>query len=1510
MSTYTDLHNRVQESINVDYSSRITPQIVKLRNEENEYWGTFKGALDVTDITASSGSLSNVTIKDAVLDGVTLRNASGLTDAISLDGYATEDTVGELCGTVQTVQLEQAQATAKADQAIIKATEAERRITSVVEDVTRQITNSINAVDLSVGSIQRSVDSALNNLDGKLDILSGALKTEFTVADSNIRTLVYNKVDLSAVNNAIAAEREERRDNDTTISNSIPTQIADERAIRVAAETQIRTDLGNEITTKVGTLNGRITDEVGTLNGRITSVHDTLHGEIDDEQTSRVAADTALNTAIGNETTQRDIDDRFLCAAITTETSERSSYDLFLSGAISTEAGLRDAYDLFLSSNISTEVLDRQSEDYRISNILSAAISDEIDTRIAEDVAINNTIGLCVEHINFAIAGEKYDRIFEDNKIYDTISGVVSDYISADKQLSDAAEQGLTDLSNALNDTEQRLLTAIAHDRHYTLNADSTTVDTWPLLAKDMAVNVFDLTLADGQVMYDDHGTPIEVAQLNVISDDRPTYFGFEVKTYAGIKSDSIVSSIHENTTYNLNSRSTSVPTHKGYSLQYSDLQPNALLSDLSIRLKAETSSYHAIYYNSTQVGKVYETVYDENNNIISGKYMLQSTSDSDLAVFNKFNGVTFNAEDLSSVKDGTERVTFSTTPSPNFKLERGIDSTKYISLIDKGAASEEFGRIYERIGVENGVDIDDGVVTKIRVASTSPLSGTVYLRRSDSNNFLGIVKTNVADPVTEKVYNYYLSATVDDSAPYASFKAFKAARLFTYPFVFTALDVAGENDTTLTSHVTPILYNKKITAATPDELPWEVKVDLSQVPVWNDFKHDNYILTRAMGESVWTFNEANEDGSYINIKYNITQLLIDYATPGKREVMYHTYNVLTEPDNDDGFNGNDVTVLFETNDLDLTDYQHTEGIPTATYTAQVDPLATEAPRNTYDMYVDTSETDVVKILIPSKIDYDEPISREMLVTIRIRTLTDRRVRVIFINEDTGREIKFYNNKTTELYLDTNKWTTLQLNEIKPDKFLLTDLNQNDDRDNFAKLFAMSAEHDTHLEQLDQKTEDNKNRIDSLTSMLSDAVRLKGDVLLKTDYNADDAREYDEHMHLSMLVGTCAGIGEDTPLERGFMFRCAVEDATKLSNTFIFSEQTGGQELSLDNNDYIILKNDCVLSDVEVGKVEVVKDFQNYIDRLSAASDEKYFINAGNNTVTGENTFANTTNVSTLYVDSLSANKLTAVNQCISALSVAGQLVVDEDGVNAITLSATSFDVADNLHASENVVSAKGFEATDDGVSAVGLSAPKLHIAAGTYNILDGTYADDTGLTAKTLSATTISAADLIIVDGKLTADNDGLTADGILSTTADLVAANNLSVTSVMLSANGIYADENGLSTNNLYAGTISVDSWNDICAIVDGNVASMNDELTAIKSNVSIISGIVDDALSSNCNLPQHDMTNQTPYKAVVSKLLLVDEQTYDIYALTMRNGTLNVDKVGSWPTDHPHPHHQATV
>lgn len=45
MSTYTDLHNRIKESIAVDSRTRITPQPVRMLNDQNEFWGTFVGTL-------------------------------------------------------------------------------------------------------------------------------------------------------------------------------------------------------------------------------------------------------------------------------------------------------------------------------------------------------------------------------------------------------------------------------------------------------------------------------------------------------------------------------------------------------------------------------------------------------------------------------------------------------------------------------------------------------------------------------------------------------------------------------------------------------------------------------------------------------------------------------------------------------------------------------------------------------------------------------------------------------------------------------------------------------------------------------------------------------------------------------------------------------------------------------------------------------------------------------------------------------------------------------------------------------------------------------------------------------------------------------------------------------------------------------------------------------------------------------------------------------------------------
>lgn len=70
MSTYTDLHNNIKETINVDYNRRTTNQQVKLLNEQNEYWGTFKGQMEVEGNSVISGAqLNDVIINNAVLCG-------------------------------------------------------------------------------------------------------------------------------------------------------------------------------------------------------------------------------------------------------------------------------------------------------------------------------------------------------------------------------------------------------------------------------------------------------------------------------------------------------------------------------------------------------------------------------------------------------------------------------------------------------------------------------------------------------------------------------------------------------------------------------------------------------------------------------------------------------------------------------------------------------------------------------------------------------------------------------------------------------------------------------------------------------------------------------------------------------------------------------------------------------------------------------------------------------------------------------------------------------------------------------------------------------------------------------------------------------------------------------------------------------------------------------------------------------------------------------------------------
>jgi hypothetical protein len=78
MSTYTDLKNRVKETITVGFrpEDRVTTQKVRFYNEENEYWGSFSGSLS-GEINIDKGNLSSVNIYDSTLINPVLKTTEG-----------------------------------------------------------------------------------------------------------------------------------------------------------------------------------------------------------------------------------------------------------------------------------------------------------------------------------------------------------------------------------------------------------------------------------------------------------------------------------------------------------------------------------------------------------------------------------------------------------------------------------------------------------------------------------------------------------------------------------------------------------------------------------------------------------------------------------------------------------------------------------------------------------------------------------------------------------------------------------------------------------------------------------------------------------------------------------------------------------------------------------------------------------------------------------------------------------------------------------------------------------------------------------------------------------------------------------------------------------------------------------------------------------------------------------------------------------------------------------------
>lgn len=175
MSTYTDLHNRIKENVTIlrkpgSKDDGMSPQKVILINPENQFYGTFNGAMNI-----KGGTLSDLTLVGGTIDGTTIKNAS------FLDGD-TPVPIGEIAAAVSDHEqrLTQAEADIKAVSAAHNALSGD--LSGAIGDlsvkVNQKIDNAVADIERSIGGVVTDVKDLsddLGELSGKLETLSTSM---------------------------------------------------------------------------------------------------------------------------------------------------------------------------------------------------------------------------------------------------------------------------------------------------------------------------------------------------------------------------------------------------------------------------------------------------------------------------------------------------------------------------------------------------------------------------------------------------------------------------------------------------------------------------------------------------------------------------------------------------------------------------------------------------------------------------------------------------------------------------------------------------------------------------------------------------------------------------------------------------------------------------------------------------------------------------------------------------------------------------------------------------------------------------------------------------------------------------------------------------------------------------------------------------------------------------------------------------------------------------------------
>ena len=958
----------------------------------------------------------------------------------------------------------------------------------------------------------------------------------------------------------------------------------------------IAVDYNNRITTQRVRLFNEQNEFWGTLRGHISAENININGGIlsgvtiqDAVLTGNVILPGNYDLAkIGSNIYQLSVDLEELDRRLYSEEDTRQIEDIKLSTRI-------DGLKADLAREIGTLSIVLTQQDSIISSYLSSKIeqlSDEMHDLSAEIYTHLDYLSDEIDTTNLNLGAETKDRIIEDNKLLCTITNVNLSSIERDDMLSAALSMHIQDNIEEFQYADAKMLSTVEHDRHYIINKDGTTAS-YPYKAKDYAVNVFRASVPDARVTYTNIGGQTSEVGTIKLDSDTSDKLPFTFKAYTNIEEPAIASALIGNKAYAFTDAHPSIATEaNGYNLNYYIPSiVDAQLSDAKLILVPTLPEFHKVYLSGTtqMIGKVGNAKPTGASSNLTSMELFIDTEDQALLTFNKFKYIHFDNGDDKSTKRETERITYN--GNNQFTLQKNIDSAKYIQCTDVlDDEHAEFARIYdEKNGISGIISNDVDGITGINIYVNLPFNSIAYL--NTANNFKTVIQTTPE-------FDTIVSAVVDNTS--ADIDIVRKAEM--YQYAFTRADEVGE--IVEQGVVIPNVYNKTLNDSPEYNT---VSVDATSITNIGAFAKV-WVLTKAE-DNLWTVEDTDENGNSINIKYNEAYLFVK-ITKASGEVTRRRYEIkFNEPTivNVDTCHQK----LYCSGLIDLEQPRIDAELPEVTYYAVVEDAVSFDASIEYDLDIDTSNNDSVKIQIPDKTTDD--ISREFFITIKLDSKIKKTVKAEFVFSD-GTPAEIFNNKHKDLYItassDPTDWVTYMVNEVKPNKFLITDLNDYEDHQILEQLRAnitwlsgqhdwLSAELSTELSNINAALYEipdflgNKGlsgKIDFLLSTDKSNVNYKGTLPYLSNYT-DPTGFIQHYAMLSTFIMQNPSFVVDDHLKLGDMF--------KLSAVQSCLYDCAATSVYLGENDYFVINKDCRASEILVSDLDIFRNAQAETAALS-----------------------------------------------------------------------------------------------------------------------------------------------------------------------------------------------------------------------------------------------------------------------------------------------------------------------